>query len=130
MAHYAKVVDGAVVNVIVAEKNFIDTLPDAGAWVKTSYNMRGGVYYDAVTNLPHPNQEEMISGDEGRQRKNYAGYGFTYDVNRDAFIPPKPFSSWALNEETCLWEAPVPMPEDEFVYRWDEDGLQWVKEGE
>jgi hypothetical protein len=60
-------------------------------------------------------------------RKNYAGIGFTYDANRDAFISPSPFNSWVLNEETCRWEAPTPMPQDEKMYRWDEDTVSWVE---
>ena len=91
MSHFAKVVDGVVTQVIVAEPDFFDTFVDnsPGEWIQTSYNTRGG---------QHP---------EGRPlRKNYAGIGFTYDPVRDAFIPPKPDDSWVLNEETCQWEDP------------------------
>jgi hypothetical protein len=63
----------------------------------------------------------------GSIRKNYAGVGFTYDATRDAFIPPKPFASWTLNETTCLWEAPTPMPTDNKRYSWDEEQLIWVE---
>jgi hypothetical protein len=94
MSHFAKVLDGKVVQVIVAEPEFFDTFVDTspGEWIQTSYNTHGG---------QHP---------EGRPlRKNYAGIGFTYDRERDAFIPPKPDDSWVLNEETCLWEA---LPEE------------------
>lgn len=111
--------------VIVAEPDFIKNLPDYDFWVKTSYNMRGGVYYDPATNQPAADQS-IIEGDEARQRKNYAGIGFTYDRERDAFIPPKPFDSWVLNEETCLWEAPVPYPDDGKDYEWDEETTSWV----
>jgi hypothetical protein len=112
MAHFAKVQDGKVVQVIVAEpdffKTFVDTSP--GEWIQTSYNTHGG---------QHP---------EGRPlRKNYAGIGFTYDRDRDAFIPPQPFASWLLNEETCLWDAPVAYPDDGALYRWDEETLAWVE---
>lgn len=112
MSHFAKVVDGIVTQVIVAEpeffKTFVDTSP--GEWIQTSYNTRGG---------QHP---------EGRPlRKNYAGVGFTYDRERDAFIPPQPFPSWLLNEETCLWDAPVPLPTEGGPYRWDEDQQNWVE---
>jgi hypothetical protein len=62
----------------------------------------------------------------GNIRKNYAGIGYTYDAERDAFIPPKPYASWILNEETCRWEAPVPYPTDGLMYKWDEDSLDWV----
>jgi len=112
MAHFAKVQDGKVVQVIVAEpdffKTFVDTSP--GEWIQTSYNTHGG---------QHP---------EGRPlRKNYAGIGFTYDRDRDAFIPPQPFASWLLNEETCLWDAPLPYPDDGGVYEWNEETLAWVE---
>jgi hypothetical protein len=110
MAHYAKVVNGLVTQVIVAEAEFFDTFVDSspGEWIQTSYNTHGG---------QHP---------EGRPlRKNYAGIGYTYDTIRDAFIPPKPYASWALDEETCLWNAPVAMPTDNKRYGWNEDTLSW-----
>jgi len=131
MSHYAKVKDGIVEQVIVAEPEFFETFVDTspGQWIKTSYNIRGGVYYDPNTNQPAEDQS-VIEGDEARQRKNYAGIGFTYDKDRDAFIPPKPFDSWVLNEETCLWEAPVPMPDDGKDYRWDEEKQSWVEVAE
>jgi len=119
MAHFAKVENGIVTNVIVAEQDFIDTLEDKNSWIKTSYNTRGGVHYEANTNNP--------SKDGVPLRKNYAGIGYTYDLEKDAFIPPKPFNSWLLNEETCLWEAPVLKPNDELgiFYRWDESKNEW-----
>jgi hypothetical protein len=110
MAHWAKVVDGKVVSVIVAEAEFFDTFVDSspGAWIQTSYRTQGG---------QHP---------EGRPlRKNYAGVGYTYDAVRDAFIPPSPFASWLLNDDTCLWEAPVAMPTDGKSYSWDEATTSW-----
>ena len=110
MAHFARVngLTMKVDKVIVAEPEFIQTLPDYDFWIQTSYNTYGG---------QHP---------EGRPlRKNYAGIGFTYDKNRDAFIPPKPFDSWVLNEDTCLWDAPVPVPEDGKQYKWNEETLSW-----
>jgi hypothetical protein len=111
MAHFAKVRDGVVVQVIVAEPEFFETFVDStpGEWIQTSYNTFGGVHKNGGTPL----------------RKNYAGIGFTYDAGKDAFIPPKPFNSWALNEDTCLWEAPTPMPQDEKVYEWDETNTSW-----
>jgi hypothetical protein len=129
MAHYVKVVDGTVVNGIVAEPEFFDTFVDSspGEWIKTSYNMLGGVYYDPATGEPHADQAGMIAADEGRQRKNYAGIGYTYDRTRNAFIPPKPFASWTLNEDSCLWEPPVALPTDGKVYRWDEETTNWVE---
>jgi len=128
MAHFAKVQNGVVTQVIVAEPEFFNTFVDTspGKWIKTSYNIRGGVYYDPATNQPADDQS-VIDGDEARGRKNYAGIGFTYDKNRDAFIPPKPYDSWVLNEEACLWEAPTPQPDDGKDYRWDEENTSWVE---
>jgi len=127
MAHFAKVENGIVTQVIVAEPEFFDTFVDdsPGEWLKTSYNMRGGVYYNSETNEPAADQS-VVAGDEGRVRKNYAGIGFKYDAQRDAFIPPQPFASWVLNETSCLWEAPVAYPEDDQHYAWDEDTTNWV----
>ena len=111
MAHYAKVTDGIVTKVIVAEQEFFDTFVDdsAGEWIQTSYNTHGGEHTLGGTPL----------------RKNYAGTGFTYDKTRDAFIPPKPYESWILNEETCLWDSPVPYPEDGQIYNWNEESQTW-----
>ena len=111
MAHFAKVIDGKVLQVIVAEPEFFQTFVDSspGEWIQTSYNTHGG---------QHP---------EGRPlRKNYAGIGFTYDATRDAFIPPQPFPSWILNEDTCQWGAPVAIPADGQRYYWDEATTSWV----
>jgi hypothetical protein len=119
MAHYAKVKDGVVTQVIVAEADFFDTFVDTepGEWIQTSYNTRGGVHYNPETNEP----------DGGTPlRKNYAGIGFTYDRDKDAFIPPQPFASWTLNDTTCLWDAPVEYPSDGQMYTWDEDTTSWV----
>ena len=102
MGHFAKVVDGVVTQVIVAEKDFFDTFVDSspGQWLRTSYNTRGGKYYVADSHDLHPDQSMAL-------RKNYAGIGYTYDATRDAFIPPKPLPSEMpnaeLDEETCLW---------------------------
>lgn len=113
MAHFAKVNNGIVEQVIVAELEFFDSFVDTspGQWIQTSYNTHGGV---------HANGGEPL-------RKNYAGVGFTYDAQRDAFIPPKPFASWVLNEDTCLWDAPTPCPTDGKSYQWDEQSLSWVE---
>jgi hypothetical protein len=110
MAHWAKVVDGKVVSVIVAEAEFFDTFVDSstGAWIQTSYRTQGG---------QHPEGTPL--------RKNFAGIGYTYDAVRDAFIPPSPFASWLLNDDTCLWEAPVAMPTDGKSYEWDEATTSW-----
>jgi hypothetical protein len=88
MSHFAKVINGIVTQVIVAEPEFFDIFVDTtpGQWIQTSYNTRGG---------QHPENRPL--------RKNFAGIGFTYDAERDAFIPPKPEGDYALDEETCLW---------------------------
>jgi hypothetical protein len=109
MGHFAKVVDGVVTQVIVAEQDFINT--QEGDWIQTSYNTQGGVHLLGGTPL----------------RKNYAGIGYTYDSQRDAFIPPKPYPSWTLNEETCQWEALSPYPTDGKLYLWNETTTSWIE---
>lgn len=113
MAHFAKVQKGIVTKVIVAEPDFFDTFVDdsAGEWVQTSYNTRGGTHALGGTPL----------------RKNYAGIGFTYDSELDAFIPPQPYPSWTVNSDTGLWNAPTPRPDDGEEYQWDEDTQSWVE---
>ena len=126
MAHFAKIENGLVTKVIVAEKEFFDKFIDdsPGVWLQTSYNMLGGIYYDPNNNIPADPQPE-IESDDGRRRKNYAGVGFTYNQELDAFIPPKPYSSWLLNEESCLWEPPVAYPDDGKMYNWNEETQSW-----
>ena len=111
MSHFAKVVDGKVTQVIVAEPEFFQTFVDSspGEWIQTSYNTHGGQHRNGGTPL----------------RKNYAGIGYSYDRTKDAFIPPKPYPSWVLNDETCLWGAPTPMPTDDKFYEWDETTTSW-----
>ena len=120
MGHFAKVSNGIVTRVIVAEadffNNFVDDSP--GKWIQTSYNTRGGVHYQPNTNEPSEDQSKAL-------RKNYAGIGYTYDSTRDAFIPPQPFNSWILNEDACLWDSPVAYPEDGKLYKWNEEILNW-----
>lgn len=113
MSHFAKVENGIVTQVIVIEQDVIDTglFGDPTSWVQTSYNTQAGVHLLGGTPL----------------RKNYAGIGYTYDTVRDAFIPPKPFNSWILNEDTCIWDAPTPMPTDGKTYNWDETSTSWVE---
>ena len=120
MGHFAKVVDGKVTQVIVAEPEFFQTFVDSspGQWLQTSYNTRGGVHYQPDSNTPSADQSKAL-------RKNYAGVGYTYDAAKDAFIPPQPFASWTLNNTTCLWEAPVAMPNDGKPYQWDEATTSW-----
>lgn len=86
---------------------------------RTSYNTYGGVHYKSDNNTPSEDQSKAF-------RKNYAGIGYTYDEQRDAFIPPKPYPSWILNEFSCLWESPIPYPNDGNRYYWNEDTLSWV----
>ena len=120
MGHFAKVSNGIVTRVIVAEadffNNFVDDSP--GQWIQTSYNTKGGVHYKPNTNEPSEDQSKAL-------RKNYAGIGYTYDATKDAFIPPQPFNSWVLNEDTCLWDSPVPYPEDGKLYKWNEEIVNW-----
>ena len=110
MAHFAQVENGIVIQVIVAEQDVIDSGLFGTGWIQTSYNTKGG---------QHPNGTPL--------RKNYAGIGYSYDSSRDAFIPPKPFASWVLNESTCFWEAPTSMPNDDKRYFWNEEQLAWIE---
>lgn len=89
--------------------DFLTKLTGWSIWKQTSYNTKGGVHSSGGTPF----------------RKNHAGIGYTYDEDRDAFIPPKPFNSWTLDEDTCLWEAPVAYPDDGQIYRWNETDQQW-----
>ena len=109
MAHYAKVNNGIVEQVIVAEADFFNTFVDStpGTWIQTSYNTHGN---------QHPNGTPL--------RGNYAGIGYTYDTTNDVFYAPKPYPSWILNTSTWLWEAPVPMPSDG-KYSWNEELGNW-----
>lgn len=110
MSHFAKVINNIVQEVLVIEQDVIDTglFGEPSLFIQTSYNTYGG---------QHP---------EGRPlRKNYAGIGYAYDAARDAFIPPQPYSSWLLNEETCLWDPPVPHPNDGKSYIWEEALQEW-----
>ena len=110
MSHFAKVTDGKVTQVIVAEKEFFDTFVDSspGTWIQTSYNTHGN---------QHP---------EGRPlRGNYAGLGYTYNATNDVFYAPQPFPSWILNNTTWVWEAPVAMPTDGKNYKWNESITNW-----
>lgn len=120
MAHFAKVRNGIVVEVIVATQDYIDTMTDTtpGQWIQTSYNTRGGIYYEPNSHTPAPDQSKAL-------RKNYAGIGYVYDPVRDAFYLPQPYPSWILNDFSCFWEPPVPCPEDGNDWEWDESTLSW-----
>lgn len=118
MAHFAKVNNGIVEQVIVAEPEFFDTFTDStpGQWIQTSYNTRGGVHYNPETGEP----------DDGTPlRKNFASVGYIYDSTKDAFYESQPYPSWTLNEDTCLWECPVAYPDDGGQYIWNEENQSW-----
>ena len=120
MAHFAQIDDNNIVTqVIVVEQDVINTglFGDPARWIQTSYNTRGGVHYDQDGN---PDGGVAL-------RKNYAGIGYTYDAGRDAFVPPKPFPSWVLDEDTCWWKAPVEQPasQEGIVYSWNEETQSW-----
>ena len=124
MGHYAKVVDGIVTEVIVAQQEFIDEYHAGETWIKTSYNTRAGVHYQPV--IGGNEEEELVPSEDQSKalRKHYAMVGGVYDSVRDAFYTPQPHPSWTLIEETCLWEAPIPYPTDGKVYTWNEDDYQ------
>ena len=118
MAHFAQIDENNIVTqvLVVSDQDAVNgqhflanTLGLGGTWIQTSYNTNGGVHSNGGTPL----------------RKNYAGIGYTYDAQRDAFIPPKPFNSWLLDEDTCLWNAPVAHPNDGKLYTWNEDNQSW-----
>ncbi len=121
MAHFAKLGKGNKVLTVTVVHNDVAPTEQAGRdflnnvyntndnWFQTSYNTYGGVHLLGGTPF----------------RKNYAGIGYKYDQTRDAFIPPKPYNSWTLNEETCQWEAPIALPDTENRYNWNEETQQW-----
>lgn len=112
MAHFAHITNGIVDQVIVIEADVLATghWGDPSEWIQTSYNTFGGVHRLGGSPL----------------RKNFAGLGYSYDAGRDAFIPPKPFASWVLDEGTCQWGAPTAMPTDGAMYVWRESDTSWV----
>jgi hypothetical protein len=130
MSHFAKLDENNVVIFVTVGRQEDDGLEaeliarTGDVYRQTSYNTRGGVHY--TDGEPSADQTKAF-------RKNYAGIGYTYDEERDAFIPPQPFESWVLNEDTCLWEPPVPMPEETDLdgepipYVWDEETVAWVE---
>jgi len=125
MSHFAKLDENNVVVFVTVGRQEDDgleadlTARTGDTYKQTSYNTRGGVHYDPATGEPSADQSKAL-------RYNYAGIGYTYDEDRDAFIPPKPFESWVLDETTCLWQAPVNMPDDGQDYTWDESVGEWV----
>jgi hypothetical protein len=130
MAHYALLDKRGVVIQVITGVDENEGIYDWEQWYsaetrltakRTSYNTRGGVHYKWDTNEPSEDQSKAF-------RKNAAGIGYTYDPQRDAFIPPQPYPSWVLNEDTCLWDAPVPMPNDGNMYQWDEATTSWISQ--
>jgi hypothetical protein len=125
LAHFAKLDSNNVVIFVTVGRDEDNgkeaelTARTGDVYKQTSYNTRGGVHYQA-DGTPSADQSKAF-------RKNYAGLGYTYDAGRDAFIPPKPYNSWVLNETTCLWDAPVAMPTDGKRYSWDEATTSWVE---
>ena len=117
MSHFAQVENGIVTQVIVAEQDFIDTGLVGTGWIKTSYNTRGGIHYNPVTNEP--------DGDIAL-RANYAGVGYTYDSINDVFYSQQPFPSWIIESPSWNWNAPVPYPIDDEMYLWEEETTSWV----
>tara|TARA_R110002153_G_scaffold208332_1_gene360935 strand:- start:2176 stop:2565 length:390 start_codon:yes stop_codon:yes gene_type:complete len=129
MAHFAKIIDGVVIQVIVADQEFIDNYQDTvpGTWIQCSYNTIGGIHYerniDGSLGDAYDDQSESL-------RKNYPGIGWHYDFVVDAFYPPKPFDSWTLNTTTYLWDCPVDEPDDfnGMNYIWNEETTSWDAE--
>jgi hypothetical protein len=124
MAHFAKLDKNNKVVFVTVGRDEDENLElelfnrTGDLYKRTSYNTKGGIHYDSETNEPSTDQSKAF-------RKNYAGIGYTYDKTRDAFIPPKPYESWTLNEETCLWDSPVPYPDDGEIHSWNEQTQTW-----
>jgi hypothetical protein len=118
MSHFAKVLEGKVIAVIVAEFEFFQTFVDSspGEWIQTSYNTYGNVHYG-----PDGNPDNGIPF-----RGNYAGKGYIYDKANDVFYAPKPYNSWILNTNVWIWEPPIPYPNDNQLYSWDETTKSWL----
>lgn len=129
MAHFAKVENNIVTRVITAEQDFINSgiLGDPSLWIQTSYNTRNGIHYEPNSETPSEDQSKAL-------RKNFAGVGFTYDAELDAFIPPKDHASWILDTQTGTWKPPVEKPalpesheyKDYIYYEWNEETVSWV----
>ena len=126
MAHFAKLDENNIVVFVTVGRNEDDgkeaelSARTGDVYKQTSYNTRAGVHYKS---------DGTQSEDQSKAfRKNYAGLGYAYDAGRDAFIPPKPYASWVLNETSCLWDAPVPMPTDGQFYNWNENSQNWIVE--
>lgn len=125
MSHFAKLDENNIVTFVTVGRQEDDGKEyelferTGDVYKQTSYNTRGGVHYNPETGKPSADQSKAF-------RKNYAGIGYTYDEDRDAFVPPQPYPSWVLDEDTCLWEAPIPYPSDGGIYVWREDHQEWT----
>jgi len=125
MSHFAKLDANNIVTFVTVGRQEDDgkehelNARTGDIYRQTSYNTRGGIHYNAETGEVSEDQSKAF-------RKNYAGVGYTFDEERDAFIPPKPYESWILNEESCLWESPIEYPTDGGMYSWDEENGEWV----
>jgi len=117
MSHFAKIENGIVTQVIVAEKDVIDSGVFGNGWIQTSYNTRGGIHYG---------QDGQPDGGNAL-RANYAGIGYTYDATNDVFYEPQPYPSWNISTPTWIWQAPIPYPNDENRYEWNEETISWVQ---
>jgi hypothetical protein len=125
MAHFAQIDENDIVTrVLVIKQDEIDTgaWGDPASWIKTSYNTKGGVHYEPNSGVPSADQSKAL-------RKNFAGVGMIYDRARDAFYSSSPYPSWALDEFSCQWQPPVPLPDGALAadYRWDEGSQSWIK---
>jgi hypothetical protein len=125
MGNFAKVVNGVVTQVIVAEPEFFTTYIDSspGEWIQTSYNTRNGIYYTPNTDIPDPDQSKAL-------RRNFAGIDYIYDKEADVFYAFQPFPSWILNKENFTWESPIPYPTDGLSYSWNEADRVWEQMSE
>ena len=112
MAHYAFLDKDGIVTEVITGRDETETVDGISDWETYYGNIR--------------NQDCVRTSYNGNIRYNYAGIGFTYDEVRDAFIPPKPYESWVLDEETCQWAAPISYPEDGVMYEWDEESVEWI----
>jgi hypothetical protein len=122
VSHFARVVNGIVVDLIVAESDHITNgyVGDPNEWIQTSYNTRGGVHYLPDSTTPSSDQSKAL-------RKNFAGVGYVYDAELDAFYIPQPYLSWTLNTQSCEWQPPTPKPNNTDTWFWNEEELKWIK---
>jgi hypothetical protein len=126
MAHYAYLDENNIVTQVIVGRDEDDLVQGVTDWEvyygakRCSYNTHGGVHWTI-----DPETDEPVPSGEPQFRKNYPAIGDSYDPDRDAFIPPTPYPSWVLNEDTCLWEAPVPYPDDGNMYTWNEETQSW-----